>query len=205
GNRRRAGGQRGEGAAEDVTPSGTWRRERRGEGYGPGLCKGPEVVRPAGEGPLVACVQERFSVGRNLIKRPQLLVWTRRKAPPRPAQARSLLCFSYRRFSDCYKRLCQLQPDVTQRIHDKFVAQLQASVREEISEIKAEGNLEAVLDALDRIVEEGKDRTEPAWPCTENRRSCWACWGSPSEEAAAGPGTEGSRGQGPGPAAPENQ
>ncbi|XP_044122502.1 polyamine-modulated factor 1-like [Neovison vison] len=70
---------------------------------------------------------------------------------------------SYRRFSDCYKRLCQLQPDVTQRIHDKFVAQLQASVREEISEIKAEGNLEAVLDALDRIVEEGKDRTEPAW------------------------------------------
>lgn len=98
GNRRRAGGQRGEGAAEDVTPSGTWRRERRGEGYGPGLCKGPEVVRPAGEGPLVACVQERFSVGRNLIKRPQLLVWTRRKAPPRPAQARSLLCFRYLRF-----------------------------------------------------------------------------------------------------------
>lgn len=36
---------------------------------------------------------------------------------------------SYQRFSDCYKRLCQLQPDVTQRIHDKFVAQLQASVR----------------------------------------------------------------------------
>ncbi|XP_045839319.1 polyamine-modulated factor 1 [Meles meles] len=70
---------------------------------------------------------------------------------------------SYRRFSDCYKRFCRLQPDVTQRIHDTFVAQLQASVREEISEIKAEGNLEAVLDALDRIVEEGKDRTEPAW------------------------------------------
>lgn len=37
------------------------------------------------------------------------------------------------------------------------------ALQEEISEIKAEGNLEAVLDALDRIVEEGKDRTEPAW------------------------------------------
>lgn len=42
---------------------------------------------------------------------------------------RFVLPASYRRFSDCYKRLCQLQPDVTQRIHDKFVAQLQASVR----------------------------------------------------------------------------
>ncbi|XP_014967494.2 polyamine-modulated factor 1 isoform X4 [Macaca mulatta] len=34
---------------------------------------------------------------------------------------------------------------------------------EEISDIKEEGNLEAVLNALDKIVEEGKDRKEPAW------------------------------------------
>ncbi|XP_008568851.1 PREDICTED: polyamine-modulated factor 1 isoform X2 [Galeopterus variegatus] len=34
---------------------------------------------------------------------------------------------------------------------------------EEISEIKEEGNLEAVLNTLDKIVEEGKDRKEPAW------------------------------------------
>ncbi|XP_031509613.1 polyamine-modulated factor 1 isoform X3 [Papio anubis] len=35
--------------------------------------------------------------------------------------------------------------------------------KEEISDIKEEGNLEAVLNALDKIVEEGKDRKEPAW------------------------------------------
>ncbi|XP_054407323.1 polyamine-modulated factor 1 isoform X2 [Pongo abelii] len=34
---------------------------------------------------------------------------------------------------------------------------------EEISDIKEEGNLEAVLNALDKIVEEGKVCKEPAW------------------------------------------
>lgn len=75
----------------------------------------------------------------------------------------SVLPASYQRFSDCYEHLCRLQPEMAQRVHDKFVTQLQASVREEIAEIKAEGNLEAVLNVLDKIVEEGKDRTEPAW------------------------------------------
>ncbi|XP_019518081.1 PREDICTED: polyamine-modulated factor 1-like [Hipposideros armiger] len=70
---------------------------------------------------------------------------------------------SYQRFTDCYKRFYQLQPEVTRRIYDKFVTQLQTSIREEISDIKVEGNLEAVLNALDAIVEEGRDRTEPAW------------------------------------------
>lgn len=37
------------------------------------------------------------------------------------------------------------------------------SLQEEISEIKAEGNLEAVLNALDKIVEDRKDQEEPAW------------------------------------------
>ncbi|XP_069933690.1 polyamine-modulated factor 1 isoform X2 [Oryctolagus cuniculus] len=36
---------------------------------------------------------------------------------------------SYKRFSDCYKRFYQLQPDMTQRIYDKFITQLQASIR----------------------------------------------------------------------------
>uniref|UniRef100_A0A8D0PE20 Polyamine-modulated factor 1 n=1 Tax=Sus scrofa TaxID=9823 RepID=A0A8D0PE20_PIG len=70
---------------------------------------------------------------------------------------------SYQRFTDCYKCFYQLQPEMTQRIYDKFITQLQTSIREEISEIKAEGNLEAVLNALDGIVEEGKDRKETAW------------------------------------------
>nr|XP_027776838.1 polyamine-modulated factor 1 [Marmota flaviventris]XP_027776839.1 polyamine-modulated factor 1 [Marmota flaviventris] len=70
---------------------------------------------------------------------------------------------SYQRFTDCYKRFYQLQPEMTQRIYDRFITHLEASIREEISEIKKEGNLEAVLNSLDKIVEEGKDCTEPAW------------------------------------------
>ncbi|KAM6167405.1 polyamine-modulated factor 1-like [Erethizon dorsatum] len=70
---------------------------------------------------------------------------------------------SYQRFTDCYKHFHQLQPEMTQRIYDKFVTQLQASIQEEISEIKEEGNLETVLNSLDKIVEDGKNRKEPAW------------------------------------------
>ncbi|XP_045217527.2 polyamine-modulated factor 1 isoform X6 [Macaca fascicularis] len=93
---------------------------------------------------------------------------------------------SYQRFTDCYKRFYQLQPDITQRIYDKFIAQLQTSIREEISDIKEEGNLEAVLNALDKIVEEGKDRKEPACngtPCgatCTNRRLRTSSWQMPS-------------------------
>ncbi|XP_047396921.1 polyamine-modulated factor 1 isoform X7 [Sciurus carolinensis] len=70
---------------------------------------------------------------------------------------------SYQRFTDCYKRVYQLQPEMTQRIYDRFITQLETSIREEISEIKKEGNLEAVLNSLDKIVEEGKNCKEPAW------------------------------------------
>lgn len=37
------------------------------------------------------------------------------------------------------------------------------SAQEEISEIKEEGNLEAVLNSLDKIIEEDRERGEPAW------------------------------------------
>ncbi|XP_021493465.1 polyamine-modulated factor 1 isoform X1 [Meriones unguiculatus] len=70
---------------------------------------------------------------------------------------------SYERFTSCYKHFYQLNPEVTRQVYDKFVAQLQTSIREEISEIKQEGNLEAVLNSLDEIVEEGKAHGEPAW------------------------------------------
>ncbi|GAB1287705.1 Polyamine-modulated factor 1 [Apodemus speciosus] len=70
---------------------------------------------------------------------------------------------SYERFTTCYKPFHQLNPEMTRWIYDKFVAQLQTSIREEISDIKEEGNLEAVLNSLDKIIEEGKDHGEPAW------------------------------------------
>ncbi|KAH0510909.1 Polyamine-modulated factor 1 [Microtus ochrogaster] len=56
---------------------------------------------------------------------------------------------SFERFTSCYKPFQQLDP--------------KTSIREEISEIKKEGNLEAVLNSLDKIVEEGKAKGEPAW------------------------------------------
>ncbi|XP_065731736.1 polyamine-modulated factor 1 isoform X5 [Phocoena phocoena] len=58
--------------------------------------------------------------------------------------------------------------------------------KEEISEIKAEGNLEAVLNALDAIVEGSKDCEEPACsgtPCSavcRNRRPRTGSWQMPS-------------------------
>ncbi|KAF6293484.1 polyamine modulated factor 1 [Rhinolophus ferrumequinum] len=92
---------------------------------------------------------------------------------------------SYQRFTDCYKRFYQLQPEVTRRIYDKLVTQLQTSIREEVSDIKAEGNLEAVLNALDTIVEEGRGRKEPACgtPCSagcRDRRLRTGSWRTPS-------------------------
>ncbi|XP_069336516.1 polyamine-modulated factor 1 isoform X6 [Eulemur rufifrons] len=92
---------------------------------------------------------------------------------------------SYQRFTDCYKCFYQLQPEMTQRIYDKFITQLQASIRE-ISEIKEEGNLEAVLNALDKVVEEGRAHKEPACNGTpysavcRNRRPRTSSWQRPS-------------------------
>ncbi|NWR63622.1 PMF1 factor, partial [Bucorvus abyssinicus] len=36
-------------------------------------------------------------------------------------------------------------------------------LQEEIQEVKDEGNLETLFNSLDKIVEEAKDREEPAW------------------------------------------
>ncbi|XP_067584279.1 polyamine-modulated factor 1 isoform X1 [Pseudorca crassidens] len=90
---------------------------------------------------------------------------TRRKEkkPKCPSIDEWIKKMCYQRFTDCYKCFYQLQPEMTRRIYDKFVTQLQTSIQEEISEIKAEGNLEAVLNALDAIVEGSKDCEEPAW------------------------------------------
>ncbi|XP_069336519.1 polyamine-modulated factor 1 isoform X9 [Eulemur rufifrons] len=41
---------------------------------------------------------------------------------------------SYQRFTDCYKCFYQLQPEMTQRIYDKFITQLQASIRKQEAE-----------------------------------------------------------------------
>ncbi|NWX31271.1 PMF1 factor, partial [Notiomystis cincta] len=70
---------------------------------------------------------------------------------------------SYQRFVNCYRCFYKLQPQLTRSIYDQFVSQLQASIKEEIQEVKNEGNLEELFSSLDKIVEEAKDREEPAW------------------------------------------
>ncbi|XP_051497079.1 polyamine-modulated factor 1 [Apus apus] len=70
---------------------------------------------------------------------------------------------SYPRFANCYRCFYRLQPEVTRSIYEQFVAQLQAAVKEEIQEVKDEGNLELLFDSLDKIVEEAKNQEEPAW------------------------------------------
>ncbi|XP_030147027.4 polyamine-modulated factor 1 [Taeniopygia guttata] len=70
---------------------------------------------------------------------------------------------SYQRFVSCYRCVYKLQPQLTRSIYDQFISQLQACVKEEIQEVKNEGNLEELFSSLDKIVEEAKDREEPAW------------------------------------------
>ncbi|XP_053857181.1 polyamine-modulated factor 1 [Vidua macroura] len=70
---------------------------------------------------------------------------------------------SYQRFANCYRCFYKLQPQLTRSIYDQFISQLQTSIKEEIEEVKNEGNLEELFNSLDKIVEEAKDREEPAW------------------------------------------
>ncbi|XP_044771808.1 polyamine-modulated factor 1-like isoform X6 [Neomonachus schauinslandi] len=70
---------------------------------------------------------------------------------------------SFQRFTDCYERLYQVQPGMTQRVYDKFVTQLQTSVRKQEAENRQLA--EAVRAGRGRVQElqrEGKARQQ-AW------------------------------------------
>ncbi|XP_010562482.1 PREDICTED: polyamine-modulated factor 1-like [Haliaeetus leucocephalus] len=70
---------------------------------------------------------------------------------------------SYQKFANCYRCFYKLQPEVTRSIYDQFISQLQTSVKDEIQEVKNEGNLELLFNSLDKMVEEAKNQEEPAW------------------------------------------
>ncbi|XP_043935683.1 polyamine-modulated factor 1-like isoform X2 [Protopterus annectens] len=70
---------------------------------------------------------------------------------------------SFQRFAHCYQSFYNLQPEVTASVHEKFLSLLQTSIQDEIDQVKEEGNLEVLFTILDRIVEESKDKKEPAW------------------------------------------
>nr|XP_033779063.1 polyamine-modulated factor 1 [Geotrypetes seraphini] len=70
---------------------------------------------------------------------------------------------NYQRFVQCYQRFYKFQPEMTRSIFDQFIDRLQTSIKDEIEEIKQEGNLEKLFDSLDKLEEEAKQRTTPAW------------------------------------------
>ncbi|XP_018421699.1 PREDICTED: polyamine-modulated factor 1-like [Nanorana parkeri] len=70
---------------------------------------------------------------------------------------------SYERFARCYKKFYKLQPELTRGIYDQFVAQLHSSIKAEVQEIKEEGNLEALLDSLDRMEKDSAAMTDLQW------------------------------------------
>ncbi|XP_078012299.1 polyamine-modulated factor 1 isoform X3 [Phascolarctos cinereus] len=124
--------------------------------------------------------------GSQVLQWTELWTWSQEDpSSTNPASNTSWLCdTSYERFAKCYKRFYKLQPEMTRLIYDQFITQLQTSIREEVSTIKEEGNLEAVLNSLDKIVEEAEDRKEPAWLLAKNRESWQQCWKTQSEEAS---------------------
>ncbi|XP_077320152.1 polyamine-modulated factor 1 [Lithobates pipiens] len=70
---------------------------------------------------------------------------------------------SYQRFARCYKKFYKLQPELTRGIYDQFVAQLHSSIKAEIQEIKEEGNLEALLDSLDKMEKDAANAADIQW------------------------------------------
>ncbi|XP_040188574.1 polyamine-modulated factor 1 [Rana temporaria] len=70
---------------------------------------------------------------------------------------------SYQRFARCYKKFYRLQPELTRGIYDQFVAQLHSSIKAEIQVIKEEGNLEALLDSLDKMENNAASTADIQW------------------------------------------
>ncbi|CAI9536285.1 unnamed protein product [Staurois parvus] len=70
---------------------------------------------------------------------------------------------SYQRFARCYKKFYKLQPELTRGIYDQFVAQLHSSIKAEIQEIKEEGNLEVLLNSLDKMEKDATTAADIQW------------------------------------------
>ncbi|XP_070807082.1 polyamine-modulated factor 1 [Pituophis catenifer annectens] len=68
-----------------------------------------------------------------------------------------------RLFSKCYSCLYKAHPEFTKCIYNQFISHLQNSVREEIQALKEEGNLPLLLESLDKLEKEAKDKEGPAW------------------------------------------
>ncbi|XP_077801105.1 polyamine-modulated factor 1 isoform X8 [Macaca mulatta] len=80
---------------------------------------------------------------------------------------------SYQRFTDCYKRFYQLQPDITQRIYDKFIAQLQTSIRQRDTLRRHVHKQEAENQQLADAVLAGRRQVEELQLQVQARQQAW--------------------------------
>ncbi|XP_063482981.1 polyamine-modulated factor 1 isoform X7 [Symphalangus syndactylus] len=80
---------------------------------------------------------------------------------------------SYQRFTDCYKRFYQLQPEMTQRIYDKFVAQLQTSIRQRDTLRRHVQKQEAENQQLADAVLAGRRQVEELQLQVQARQQAW--------------------------------
>ncbi|KAJ8335284.1 hypothetical protein SKAU_G00409230 [Synaphobranchus kaupii] len=70
---------------------------------------------------------------------------------------------SFHRFAKTFHPFYKQKPQLTEGIHKQFVSELQTSIQDDITQIMEEGNLQCKLEELDRLTEESRDGTDPAW------------------------------------------
>ncbi|XP_069336518.1 polyamine-modulated factor 1 isoform X8 [Eulemur rufifrons] len=80
---------------------------------------------------------------------------------------------SYQRFTDCYKCFYQLQPEMTQRIYDKFITQLQASIRQRDTLQRRVQKQEAENQQLAEAVLAGRRQVEELQLQIQARQQAW--------------------------------
>ncbi|XP_044771806.1 polyamine-modulated factor 1-like isoform X4 [Neomonachus schauinslandi] len=80
---------------------------------------------------------------------------------------------SFQRFTDCYERLYQVQPGMTQRVYDKFVTQLQTSVRQRDALQRRVHRQEAENRQLAEAVRAGRGRVQELQREGKARQQAW--------------------------------
>ncbi|KAG5842715.1 polyamine-modulated factor 1 [Anguilla anguilla] len=70
---------------------------------------------------------------------------------------------SFHRFAKTFHPFYKQKPQLTEGIHKQFVSELRTSIQDDITQIMEEGHLQFKLEELDRLDEECRDCTEPAW------------------------------------------
>ncbi|XP_034545923.1 polyamine-modulated factor 1 [Notolabrus celidotus] len=70
---------------------------------------------------------------------------------------------SFNRFASTFRPLYQKNPQRMESIHKQFIEELQGAIKEDISRLIEEGNLEFKLNELDELEKAAKNNPDPAW------------------------------------------